>query len=122
RPLAEMRLGLVELPHLARGAPAAIAVPGVAQRGVGACLEAARRIKLRGAFVSEAFMLEEAVRARQLHGLFIEAHGLEIAAVDARDLGGDQRRAIPEILRTVLRPQRELLLVGYNGREKVQPA
>jgi hypothetical protein len=112
RLLAEMRIGLVELPHLALGAPAAIAVPGIAQIGVGDRLKAARRVEPRGAFVGEALVLEEAVLARQPHGLCIEAHGLEITAVDARDLGGVQRRWAREILGAVLRPQRQLLLVG----------
>ena len=102
--LAEMRVGLLQLPYLALGTPAQIAVPGIPEIRVGDRLEAACSIEPCGAFVGDALVLDEPVLARQPNGLFVETLGLQFSAFEACDLGGDQRRATPKVLGTVLRP------------------
>ena len=108
----EVRIQLVELPHLAVGAPAQIAVAGVPQIHVRDLLEAARRVEARGEFVGERLVVNEAVGARRADGLFVEALGVELAAFQAGDLGADQRGAVLEVLRAILRPDLELSVVG----------
>ena len=56
--------------------------------------------------------MNKAVVAGRADGLFVEALGIELAAFDAGDLGADQRGAVLEILRAVLRPDLELLVMG----------
>ncbi len=67
-------------------------------------LEAARRVKARRKLVGERLVVNEAVRASRADGLFVEPLGVELAAFETRDLGGDQRRPVREVLRTVVRP------------------
>jgi hypothetical protein len=57
-------------------------------------------------------MVDKAVGAGGLDGPFIEAHGIERAALDARDLGGDERGAVLEVRRAVLGPLLELAMVS----------
>ena len=52
--------------------------------------------------------MDKAVGAGRADGLFVEALGVELAAFEAGDLGADQRGAVLEILRAVLRPDLEL--------------
>ena len=56
--------------------------------------------------------MDEAVVARRPDGLFVQPLGIELAAFEARDLRADQRGAVREILRAVLRPDLELSVVG----------
>ena len=56
--------------------------------------------------------MDKAVGAGRADGLFVEALGIELAAFEARDLGADQRGAVLEILRAILRPHLELAVVG----------
>ena len=51
---------------------------------------------------------------RQPNGLFVEALGIELSALDASDLGGNHRSTVPEIFGAVLRPYLELLIVGHH--------
>ena len=52
--------------------------------------------------------MNKAVGAGRADGLFVEAFGIELAALDAGDLGADQRGAVLEILRAIRRPDLEL--------------
>src|ERR1700737_693063 len=52
--IAEMRMKLFELPHLAERAPAQVTVPRVPQAGVGDRFDAARRIESRGQLMGQA--------------------------------------------------------------------
>src|ERR1700726_2966456 len=61
--VAEMRMKLFELPHLAERAPAQVAVPRVPQTGVGDRIEAARREESRGPLMGQALVLHETVFA-----------------------------------------------------------
>ena len=72
--------------------------------------------------------MDEAVGARRADGLFVETLGIELAALDAGDLGADQRGAVLEILRAILRPDLELpvmrshsveVLLSLAGRRRV---
>ncbi|AGP37542.1 hypothetical protein SCE1572_25440 [Sorangium cellulosum So0157-2] len=53
--------------------------------------------------------MDEAVLARGADGLLVERLGVEVPALDARELGPDQRGAAAEVLGAVRRPDLELL-------------
>src|ERR1700733_1864849 len=67
--VAEMRIKLFELPHLAERAPAQVTVPRVPEAGVGDRSDAARRIEPRGQLMGQAFVLHETVLASRSNGL-----------------------------------------------------
>ena len=52
--------------------------------------------------------MNKPVGAGRADGLFVEAHRVNIAALEASDLGADQRGAVLEILRAIRRPDLEL--------------
>src|SRR5260370_2554613 len=110
--VAQMWMMLLELPHLAIGSPAKIAVAGVLQIHTGNLLEATRRIEAGSEFICEALIGNKAACAGRADRPFVEVHRLNVAAVDAGNLGVDQRGAGFEILRAILRPYFELPLVG----------
>ena len=64
---------LIELPHLAIGAPTEVAVAGIPQIAMRDLLEAARRIEACGKLVGERLVVHEAVVAGGADGLFVEA-------------------------------------------------
>ena len=80
-------------------------------------LETARRVEARGELVGERLVVDKAVCARRADGLFVKALGVELAAFDACDLGADQRGAVLEILRAILRPDFELPVVSGQSLE-----
>src|ERR1700674_3450943 len=106
--LPEVRIQLVELPHLAIGSPTEIAVLGVPQIRMRDLLKTTRRVEARGQLVGEGLIVDKAVCARRADGLFVEALGIEFAALNACNLRTDQRSAVLEILRAILRPNCEL--------------
>src|SRR5580693_358533 len=108
----QRRIMLVNLPHLAEGAPAKITVACVPKVGLADCLEAAHGVKPRSHLMGDRFVLDEAVLTCRLNGLLIQVHGVEIAALEASDLGGDQCRAVSEILGAILGQYNDLLVVG----------
>ncbi len=65
--------------------------------------------------------MDEAAVARGADRLLVEAHRRLAVALDARDLGADERRAVAEVLRAVLRPHLELLAVGDERAEVLGP-
>src|SRR5258708_32580047 len=71
-------------------------------------LEAAGGGEPRSNFMRDGFVLDEAVFSGRLNGLFVKALRVQFAAFDPRDLGCDQGRAVPEILRAILRPYNDL--------------
>ena len=77
-------------------------------------LEAAIEVEPACDFVGDALVLGEAVLARQPNGFFVQTLGVELPTFYASYLGTDQHRAVPEILRAVLRPYRELLVVDAD--------
>src|SRR5437870_12611605 len=60
---AEMGMKVIELPHLALGAPEQVAVPGLPQVEMRDVLEAARCIETRGKLARECLVVDEAVRS-----------------------------------------------------------
>src|SRR5215469_5587026 len=65
----QVRVQLIELPHLAIGPPTQKTVAGVPQIRLGDRLKTARRVKPGGEFVSHPFVLNEAVLVRRTDGL-----------------------------------------------------
>ena len=106
--LPEVWIHLVELPHLAVGAPTQIAVAGVLQIHTGDLLESTRRVEARGEFVGERLVVNKAVGPGRADGLFVKTLGVELAAFDAGNLRADQRGTVFEILRAIRRPELEL--------------
>src|ERR1700736_2142595 len=116
-----MRMKLFELPHLAIGSPAEIAVAGILQIHAGNLLEAARRIEAGSEFIGERLVVNKAVCAGRADGLFVEAFGIEVPACDPRNLGADQRRAVLEIVRAIRRPELELLVMRRDSVHVLLP-
>ena len=116
--LAELRVGLLELPDLAQGAPAEITVPCVPQIGLGDGLEAARRVEPRGHLMGQAFVLHEAVLASRLNGLLVQSHGIDVASFEAGDLGRHQGVLVGERRRVGFGPLAQLFPVR---RQEVAP-
>ena len=92
--------------------PTQVAIPGVSKIRICARLIAAGEVELRSEFVRNALVLSEPVLPRRSDGLLIQALGVQFPAFDAGDLGADQRHAVREILRAILRPEIDLLMVG----------
>ena len=61
--------------------------------------------------------MNKAVGAGRADGLFVEAHRLNIAAVDASNLSANQRGAVLEIVLAIRRPHLELLVMR---RDRIQ--
>ena len=61
--------------------------------------------------------MNEAIVAGRADRLFVEALGIELAALDPRDLGADQRGAVLEILRAILRPDLQLPVMRSDSVE-----
>src|SRR3984893_5585932 len=87
--LPELRIHLIELPHLAIGSPPQIAVPGVSQVEMRYFIEATRRVEARSQFIGERLIVNKAVGACRADGLFVEVHGIERAAFDPGDFRPD---------------------------------
>src|ERR1700686_1249127 len=75
-------------------------------------IESTRRVEARGQFVGECLVVDKPVCAGGADGLFVEAHRINIAAIDARNLGADQRGAVLEILPAIRCPDFKLSVVG----------
>src|SRR6202040_1884173 len=88
--LAEMRMKLFELPHLAEPAPAQVTAPRLPQIRPGDRIEAARRVEPRGYLMGEALVLHEAVLARRADGRFVETLGVQFALIQTREFGANQ--------------------------------
>jgi hypothetical protein len=92
------RVQLDELPHFAVGSPSLVAVPSFAEVEILECFEATRCIEPRGQLVRQSFVLDEALLARRPNGLLIQTAGLNFPAVQAGNLGADQRDSVCEVL------------------------
>src|SRR5690349_17773817 len=76
-----------------------------------------RRVEVRGQLVGERLIVDKAVCAGRAEGLFVEALGIEFAALNARNLRTDQRGAVREIIRTIFCPYFQLSLVRGQSLE-----
>src|SRR2546428_3858878 len=93
---AEMGMKVIELPHLAVGTPAQIAVPRLPQIYLGDPLDSARRVEAPGELVRQCLVVDEAVRSCRSDRPLVEPHRVGIAALDARGLGGSEYGSVPE--------------------------
>src|SRR5260370_9143144 len=86
-----------------------------AARGYGPAgnIEACRKL------VRDGLVLDEAVLARQLNGLFVQAHRVGATPFEARDLGRHERMLVTESRWIALRPLARLRLWR---RQPVAPA
>ena len=109
--VAEMRMKLFELPHLAGRAPAKIAAPRLPQIRVGESLEAACRVEPRGHLMGQALVLHETVLARRSNGLLVQMHCIGVSPFEAGDLGQHQRVLVGESRWIVVGPLAQLLPV-----------
>ena len=114
RPLPpELRILLIELTHFAVGSPAQIAVPGFAQIRIRELFEPSCRIESCGNLVGDRLIVDEPVCVSGTDCLLVKAHCIEVATLDARYLRSHECDAVFEILRAVLRPNFELVVVGF---------
>src|SRR5215469_13196387 len=110
-----MWVQLLQLAHLPSGFPTKIAVPSVPQVHMRDLLEAKCHVEARGELVGDALVLDETVLARRSDGLFIQPPRFQFPALDARDLGTEQRGTVSEILCAALRPEANLFLVSSES-------
>src|SRR5882757_5790733 len=59
-------------------------------------LKPSSRVESRGHLPRQAFVLDEAMPASRLYGLLIKAFGVQFSALQARNLGTDQRVLVGE--------------------------
>src|SRR5215831_41972 len=113
----ELGIRLIQLPHLAVSSPTNVVVPSVSQVGVGDLLETTRQVEPGRKFIGKRFILDKPVGVRGADGLFVKMLSIELAALDASDLGAHQGGAVLEILRAILRPDFELSMMGHQSLE-----
>src|SRR5580698_11430326 len=94
--LAQAWVAFVELPYFSVGAPTGVAVARVAEMRVSGRFETARQIVLRRQLVGEAFVLNEAVVARQMDSLLVETQGVAVSLFQTGDLSQYQRVLVAE--------------------------
>src|SRR5882757_4314608 len=116
-----MRMKLFELPNLPIGSPTQIAVAGVLQIHSADLLEATRRVEAGSQFIGERLIVNKAVCLCRTDGLFIEALGIELAALQTGDLGPDQRGAVLKIVRAIRRPHLELFVMRRKSLHVLLP-
>src|SRR5262245_10377123 len=83
-------------------------------------LKATCRIEARGELIGERLIVHKSVRLRRADGLFVQPLGIELAALNARDLGAHQCGAVFKILRADLRPYLELFVVSDQSLEMLR--
>src|SRR5262245_44283604 len=102
----------LELPDLSVGAPLEIDVARVPQVVLRNPVEAAAPVKARGKLQRQGLVVEEAIVTSRANGLLVELHGVGIPCLDARNLGGHQKRAVLEVLGGMQCPALELPMMG----------
>src|ERR1700730_4686002 len=110
----------IHLTNLAIGSPTNVAVPRRLQIRITNGLKPSICVKSCSQLVRQAFVLIETVLMRRADRLFLEALGIQFSALQARNLGTDQRRPVQEIRRAILSPKRELPMMGYDRREMLR--
>src|SRR5579863_7604058 len=115
----QMRIKSIELPYLAVGAPAEIAVPRLAQMGIGGCLGATRAVEPGGHLIGYAFVLHETMLASRTNGLLVQTHGVDIPPLDPGHLRLNERRPVDKILGAIEGPGVVLLPVFRQPRAMI---
>src|ERR1700722_5177341 len=113
--LPEMWIHFIELPDLAIGSPAQIAVAGILQIHPGNLPEATRGIEAGSKFVGDRLLMNKAVAMGRADGLFVKAHRIDVSTLEAGKLGADQRGTVLEIVRAICRPDLELLVMRSDS-------
>src|ERR1700720_509980 len=113
----EVWIRLFKLANLPCGFPTEITVPGVSHVRMGDRFKTTRRVEARGQLVGERLIVDKAVGAGRADGLFVEALGIEFAALNACNLRTNQRAAVREILRTIFCPYFQLSVVRVQSLE-----
>src|SRR5207253_2455533 len=75
----------------------------------------ARYVEAPGELARQCLVVDEAIRSCRSDRPFVEPHCLGIPALDARDLGSDQRGAVLEVRRAVLGPFLQLAMVSCQS-------
>ena len=109
------------MPHLAVRSPTQVAGARLPQIHMRKIFETARRVETRGEFVADRLVVNEAVRACRADGLFIQAHRVEVAALEASKLGTHERGAVLEIFRAILLQYLELLVMRSDSAYVLLP-
>src|SRR5262249_44137417 len=113
--LADVRVQLIELTHLAGRAPTSITGSCVPQIRMCNLPKTASGVEPRGELIGERFILDKAVRVRRPDRLLIELLGLELAPGEACELGPDRCGAVLEVLGACLGPAGELPVMGRQA-------
>src|SRR6185312_10271619 len=100
--LLQVRIYLIELPHLAIRPPTDIAVSRVAQIGIRDFLKPASCVVACSHFIGERLVVDEAACASRADSLIVEAHCVNVTAFDASNFGPDERLTITEIVGAIL--------------------
>src|SRR5262249_33877431 len=106
--LAQPRMKLIELPHLAIGPPTQIAVAGILQVHPSDLLEATGRVEAGGELIGQRLIVNKAAGASRADGLLVEPLGIEYPAFNPRHLRAHEGESILEVVRAVLRPYSKL--------------
>src|SRR5215471_5990394 len=115
--LPELRIQLVELLHFAIGSPTYIAMPRVPQVRARDLIEATSHVEARGDFVGDRLIVDKSVFVCRADCLLVEALSIQQVTFNTCDLRADQRGAVFEILRAMLRPYFELPVVICQSLE-----
>ena len=119
--LPQVRMKLLELPHLTVGSPTKVRVAGIAQIEMRDLLKATRRVETRGEFIGERLILHEGIVARSADCLLVKTLSVKFPAFQACNLRVDQCDAILEVLGTIVRPNLELLLMCRHRLQVLPP-
>ena len=109
--LPELRIPVIEFPHLAISSPTDVAVPSIPKIERGNLVEPTRQVERRRALIGCRLVVKERVGAGRSDGLLIETLGIEFTALQACDLRADKSGAAQKIFRAVLGPRLELTVV-----------
>src|SRR5262249_30025368 len=110
-----MGIQLLELLYFAISSPTEIAVAGFPQIGIRDLVEPSCRVETRRELVGHCLIVDKGIGVRGADGLFVKTHGIQLAAFYSGYLRPDQCRPIFKILRAVLGPYFEMLLVSYQS-------
>src|ERR1700751_5630339 len=82
--------------------------------GVSICFETDGKVKTPGQFAGKGLVLSEAIFMRRADGLFVKAHRVGIATLDARNFRRHQRVAISIVFFAIVGPQLKLLQLAIK--------
>src|ERR1700758_1331092 len=111
------RVLLIQLPHLAVGTPAKIAVPSTPKVCMRDLLATTCRVEAGSELVGERLIMDKAIGMGGANGLFVKTLSVELAPLDTGDLRAHQCGAGFEVLRAIFRPYLELPMMGSQSLE-----